>query len=86
MTIAFEIAFENKIKDFTIKPTGDTAQYYRKKFNAKASYPSGSDLVMTVHLKTVRTILPHIRVIEKEGTAVLFKVKGQPDRTPSPTD
>jgi hypothetical protein len=86
MAIAFETAFENKIKDFTIKPTGDTARYYRKKFNAKADHPSRSDLIMTVHLKTVRKTLQHIRAIEKEGMAVFFRVKGVPDGTASPAD
>jgi hypothetical protein len=86
MAIAFETAFENKIKDFTIKPTGDTARYYRKKFNAKPGHPSRSDLIMTVHLKTIRKTLQHIRVIEREGMAVFFKVKGVPDKTASSAD
>jgi hypothetical protein len=86
MAIALETAFENQIQDFTIKPTGDTARYYRKKFNATASHPSGSDVIMTVHLKTVRKMLQHIRVIEKEGMTVFFRVKGVPDRTASPAD
>jgi hypothetical protein len=79
MAIAFETAFETKIQDFTIKPTGDTARYYRKKFNAKASHPSRNDLIMTVHLKTDRKTLQHIRLIEKGGETVFFRVKGVPD-------
>jgi hypothetical protein len=79
MAIAFETAFENKIQDFTIKPTGDTASYYHKKFNAKTDYPSGRDVIMTVHLKTVRKTLHHIRLIEKEGKTVYFRVKGVQD-------
>ena len=79
MAIAFETAFESNIRDFTIKPTGDTARYYHKKFNAKADHPSGSDLIMTVHLKTARKTLQHIRMIEKEGKTLFFKVKGGPD-------
>jgi hypothetical protein len=79
MAIAFETAFENKIQDFTIKPTGDTSRYYHKKFNAKADHPSGGDFIMTVHLKTVRKTLQHIRLIEKEGKTVFFRVKGGPD-------
>jgi hypothetical protein len=79
MAIAFETAFEINTQDFTIKPTGDTARYYQKKFNAKASHPSGSDLIMTVPLKTHRKKLQHIRIIEKETKAVFFRVKGVPD-------
>jgi hypothetical protein len=79
MAIAFETAFENNIQDFTIKPTGDTARYYRKKFDARAGHPSRSDLIMTVHLKTVRKTMRHIRMIEKNGKTVCFKVKGVPE-------
>lgn len=86
MAIAFETAFENKIKEFIIKPTGDTAPYYRKKFSGKASHPSRSDVIMTVYLNTVRKTLQHIRVIEKEGMTVFLRVKGVPDQTISLMD
>ena len=79
MAVAFEVAFETKIQDFTIKPTGDTARYYRKKFKAEARHPSGSDLIMTVHLKHDRKTLQHIRLVEKDGMTVCFRVKGVPD-------
>jgi len=79
MAIAFETAFEDKTQDFTIKPTGDTAPYYRKKFNAKICRQPRSDLTMTVHLRTVRKTLRHIRMIEKEGKTTFFRVKGVPD-------
>jgi hypothetical protein len=81
MAIAFETAFEDKVQDFTIKPTGDTAPYYRKKFNAKICRQLRSELTMTVHLKTVRKALQHIRMIEKEGKTVFFKVKSVSDLT-----
>ena len=79
MAIAFETAFENKIQNFTIKPTGDTAPYYRKKFHAKICRQIRNGLTMTVHLETVRKTLKHVRMIEKEGKTVFFKVKGVPD-------
>ena len=79
MAIAFETAFEDKIKDFTIKPTGETAPYYRKKFNAQICRQSRSDLIMTVHLTTARKELQHIRMIEKDGKTVFFRVKVVPD-------
>ena len=75
MAIAFETAFEDKIQNFTIKPTADTAPYYRKKFNAKICRQSRSDLIMTVHLKPVRKELQHIRMIEKAGKTLFFRVK-----------
>ena len=80
MAIAFETAFEDKIQNFTIKPTGDTAPYYRIKFNAKICHQSRSDLTMTVHLQSVRKELQHIRMIEKESKTVFFSVKGVPDK------
>ena len=79
MAIAFETAIEDNIQYFTIKPTGDTAPYYRKKFNAKICHQSISDLTMTGHLKTVRKALKHVRIIEEEGKTVFFRVKGVPD-------
>ena len=79
MAIAFETAFESNIRDFTIKPTGETAPYYRKKFNAQICRQSRSDLTMTVHLKTVRKTLQHIRMIEEEEKTVSFRVKVVPD-------
>ena len=81
MAIAFETAFEHKIQNFTIKPTGDTAPYYRKKFNATICHQIKNDLTMTVHLETVRKTLKHIRMIEKDGKTVFFRVKGVPDTT-----
>ena len=81
MAIAFETAFEDQIQDFTIKPTGETAPYYRKKFNAKICRQSRGGLTMTVHLKTTRKELKHVRVIEKAGKTVLFRVKSVSDLT-----
>jgi len=83
MAIAFQTAFENKIENFTIKPTGETAPYYRNKFNAKRHSVSSSDDIMTVNLKSVRKTLRHIRMIEKEGKTVFFRIKGVPDFTAS---
>lgn len=79
MAIAFETVFKNNIQDFTIKPTGDTAPYYHKKFNAKACHPSNSDLILTVDLQSTRKKLQHVQMIEKEGKTVFFKVKCVPD-------
>jgi hypothetical protein len=79
LAIAFETAFENKIQNFTIRPTGDTAPYYRKKFNAKVCRQIKSGLTMTVHLETVRKTLKNIRMIEKDGKTFFFRVKGVPD-------
>ncbi len=86
MAIAFEIAFENKVQNFTIKPTGDTAPYYRKKFHAKICHQTRGDLTMTVHLEIVRKTLKHIRIVEKGGETVFFRVKGGSDLMSSQTN
>lgn len=83
MAIAFKTALEHQIEEFTIKPTGETAPYYRKKFNAKRHFVSSSDDIMIVNLKSARKTLRHIRMIEKEGETVFFRVKGVPDFTVS---
>jgi hypothetical protein len=79
MAIAFETAFESHIQGFTIKPTGDTTRYYRKKFNADSCHRPGSDMIMTVHLKTIRKTLQHVLLTEKKGQTLFFSVKGVPD-------
>jgi len=79
MAVAFETAFEIHIQDFTIKPTGDTKRYYRKKFHAGIGHDSKGDSIMVVHLKTVRKMLQHIHWVEKEGKTEFFRVKAGPD-------
>jgi len=79
MAVAFETAFEIHVENFTIKPTGDTKRYYRKKFHAEIGHDSKADSVMIVHLKTVRDTLQHIHRVEKEGKTEFFRVKGAPD-------
>lgn len=83
MAIVFETALECGMEEFTIKPTGDTARYYRKKFNAKRHLVYCNDNIMIVHLKSVRKTLQHIRMIEKKGKTIFLKVKGVPDLTAS---
>jgi hypothetical protein len=80
MAIAFETAFQSNIRHFTIKPTGDTAPYYRKKFYAKTCHLSRGGLTLTVHLETAIKRLKHIRMVEEEGLTVFFHVKGIPDQ------
>jgi hypothetical protein len=79
MTIALETAFEQGVDIFTIKPTGDRAPYYRRKFGARVPPTTGSDVIVTIDLKTVRKSLKHIDLVESEGKTDHFRVKGTPD-------
>ncbi|MFC1812019.1 hypothetical protein ACFL03_04960 [Thermodesulfobacteriota bacterium] len=79
MVIAMETAFEHGIGVFTIKPTGDRARYYRKKFGAETFPTTNSDMILTIDLKAVRNNLRHIKLLEIGNKTDSFKVKGYPD-------
>jgi len=79
MVIAMETAFEHDVNVFTVKPTGDRARYYRKKFSAEAFPTTGSDVILTIDYKAVRNNLKHIKLLEMGNKADSFKVKGYAD-------
>ncbi|MFC1515519.1 hypothetical protein ACFL7E_02025 [Thermodesulfobacteriota bacterium] len=79
MTIALEIALEHDVEVFTIRPTGDRARYYRRKFGARVPPTTGSDVILSIDLKTVRKRLKHIELVEAEGKTDYFRVKGSSD-------
>ncbi len=76
MVIAIETAFEHGIEVFTIKPTGDRALYYRRKFGAKTWPTTASELIVAIDLKACRKTLKHIELVETAGRTYFFKVKG----------
>jgi len=71
-----ETAFEHGIGVFTIKPTGDRARYYRKKFGAETFPTTGSDVILTIDLKAVRDNLKHIKLLKTGNKTDSFKIKG----------
>jgi hypothetical protein len=74
MAIALEIAFEERVEMFIIKPTGDRSRYYRKKFYARMHPTTESDVILGINLRQVRKRLKHIELIENKGKTHLFRV------------
>ena len=79
MGVAMETVFEHGIDVFTIKPTGDRARYYRKKFGAETLPTTGSDGILTIDLKAVRDNLKHIKLLKMGNKTDSFEIKGYPD-------
>jgi len=75
MVVAMENAFEHGIEVFTIKPTGDRALYYRRKFGAKTWPTTASELIVAIDLKARRKTLKHIEIVETADRTHFFKVK-----------
>lgn len=79
MAIAIEIAFEEGIEIFTIKPIGDRSRYYCKKFYAEIHPATESDVILEINLRRVRKKLKHIELQEIKGKTHFFKVTCHPD-------
>jgi hypothetical protein len=75
MAIAMEVVFEHGIDVFTIKPTGDRARYYRRKFSAKTRPTFANELILAIELKARRKILKHTELVETAGRTHFFKVE-----------
>ena len=75
MAIALETAFEHEIAVFTIKPTGDRARYYRRKFGAKTWPTTASESIIAIDLNAGMQKLKHIEFVEINGQTYFFKVK-----------
>ena len=70
MAIALEIAFEERVEMFIIKPTGDRSRYYRKKFYARMHPTTESDVILGINLRQVRKRLKHIELDENKGKPI----------------
>ena len=79
MAIALEIAFEQGVEMFTIKPTGDRSRYYRKKFYARIHPTTESDVILEIKLTRARKKLKHIEPYEITGKTHFFRVICHPD-------
>ena len=79
MAIALEIAFEERVERFIIKPTGDRSRYYRNKFYARIHPTTESDVILGINLRRVRKKLKHIELQEMNGKTHFFKVICRPD-------
>lgn len=79
MAAALEIAFEQGVERFIIKPTGDRSRYYRKKFYARIHPTTESDVVLEINLSEVRKKLKHVEPQEIKGKTHFFRVICHPD-------
>ena len=79
MAIALEIAFEEGVEMFIIKPTGDRSRYYRNKFYARIHPTTESDVILEINLRQVRKKLKHIKLHEIKGKTHRFRVICHPD-------
>jgi hypothetical protein len=79
MAIALEIAFEEGVEMFIIKPTGDRSRYYRNKFYASIHPTTESDVILEINLRQVRKKLKHIKLHEIKGKTHRFRVICHPD-------
>ena len=80
MAISMETAFEEGVKVFTIKPTGDKTRYYRRKFCAQIQPTTGNEIILGIHVPTVRKKLKHIELQEVDGKTHFFRITCHPDK------
>ena len=71
----------NRIFDpyFTIKPTGDRAAYYRRKFGAVTLPTTATELILSFDPSVCRKHIKNIQITEIGTKAHLFKIKGVAD-------
>jgi hypothetical protein len=75
MAVAMATAIEHGVPVFTVKPTGDRARYYRRKFGAKTWPTTASEPIVAIDLKAGMPKLQHIEFVEINGQTHFFKVK-----------
>jgi hypothetical protein len=83
MAIALETAFVLGHRLFTIKPTADKLEYYRKKFGARILTTTESYKMIGIDIETVRPYMRHIEYKIKENQISWICVKCSPDRNAS---
>ena len=79
MAVAMTTVFEHGMPVFTVKPTGDRARYYRRKFGAKTWPTTASETIVAIDLKAGMPKLQHIEFVEINGQTHFFKVQGGMD-------
>jgi len=79
MGIALEYADTRHIDWFHIKPTGDTAPYYRRKYGAMCLPTTSTDKVASIPLGPNRQPLPHVQPVRADGQTRYLAVDASPD-------
>ncbi|MGD8267667.1 MAG: hypothetical protein PVF55_05830, partial [Desulfobacterales bacterium] len=79
VAIALNRAEAAALTSFRIAPTGDTASYYRRKFNAQTGPDISAKKTLAVPLGPNRKPLPHVANIHSAGRIVALEVPALPD-------
>ncbi len=79
LAIALEYAESHHLHWFHIKPTGDTASYYRRKYGATRLPSNASERISSICLGPGRKPLPHVRLIKSAGRARYLDVQTASD-------
>jgi hypothetical protein len=74
VAIALNYAEAAGLAWFRIAPTGDTAPYYRRKFNAQPGADKSGKKTLAISLGADRRPLPHVRIIRSAGHSVALEV------------
>jgi hypothetical protein len=79
MAVALVYAEENHLQWFNIKPTGDTAPYYRGKYGATRLPTTAFERISSIRLGPGRKPLPHVRLVKSAGRTCYFDVPSASD-------
>ena len=79
LAIAQEYAEGHHLHWFHIKPTGDTASYYRRKYGATRLPTTASERIISICLGPDRKPLPHVRLIKSAGRTRYLDVQTASD-------
>jgi GNAT superfamily N-acetyltransferase len=79
MAVALAYAEDQKAPWFRIKPTGDTAPYYRRKYGAMHLPTTNADKISSIRLGCYRQPLPHVRPVKAKGKARYLEVESGQD-------
>jgi len=79
VSIALEVTHEAGLRKFTLRPTEDTAPYYRCKYHAQMSQTTGSDRYMAIDLTGGKDQHAHLHRIIKDGKTHFFRVRTVPN-------
>ena len=79
LSVALEVAHEAGVSKFTVRPTGDTASYYRHKFSAEVSETTSSDRLMAIDLDRRRDRQARLYRQRQDGKTSVFRVKTSPN-------
>ena len=79
MAIALAYADATRCPWFAIKPTGDTAPYYIRKFGAVRPLATGAESVLHIPLGSARGSLPHVGPVKDNRQKLFLSVAGSAD-------